>query len=305
MNNSVTLKIDAQTKDKIIDFYQDFKIDSTENYVIFFAKYENVVIKIYANKKGEFKALFSGENALKEAQIFDENAFLNVAKEKINEGWIDELDQIGSDEVGVGDLFGPTVVVACFVSTNDIPYLKSLGVNDSKKLTEEKILTIAPLLMERLPYSSLTMSNQKLNEMLEIGEKKLALEAKMHNRAQLNVLNKINKCVPIYLDQFLNPSTYYKYLGNDTVVPNLYFKTKGESYYPSIACSSIIARYIFLTRMNELNEKYNVQFPLGAGQKVDEFLDDFLKSHSVEETKNLVKAHFVNFKNKVENVDKD
>lgn len=305
MNNSVTLKIDAQTKDKIIDFYQDFKIDSTENYVIFFAKYENVVIKIYANKKGEFKALFSGENALKEAQIFDENASLNITKEKINEGWIDELDQIGSDEVGVGDLFGPTVVVACFVSTNDIPYLKSLGVNDSKKLTEEKILTIAPLLMERLPYSSLTMSNQKLNEMLEIGEKKLALEAKMHNCAQLNVLNKINKCVPIYLDQFLNPNTYYKYLENDTIVPNLYFKTKGESYYPSIACSSIIARYIFLTRMNELNEKYNVQFPLGAGQKVDEFLDDFLKSHSLEETKNLVKAHFVNFKNKVENVDKD
>lgn len=305
MNNSVTLKIDAQTKDKIIDFYQDFKMDSTENYVIFFAKYENVVIKIYANKKGEFKALFSGENALKEAQIFDENASLNITKEKINEGWIDELDQIGSDEVGVGDLFGPTVVVACFVSTNDIPYLKSLGVNDSKKLTEEKILTIAPLLMERLPYSSLTMSNQKLNEMLEIGEKKLALEAKMHNCAQLNVLNKINKCVPIYLDQFLNPNTYYKYLENDTIVPNLYFKTKGESYYPSIACSSIIARYIFLTRMNELNEKYNVQFPLGAGQKVDEFLDDFLKSHSLEETKNLVKAHFVNFKNKVENVDKD
>lgn len=305
MNNSVTLKIDAQTKDKIIDFYQDFKIDSTENYVIFFAKYENVVIKIYANKKGEFKALFSGENALKEAQIFDENASLNITKEKINEGWIDELDQIGSDEVGVGDLFGPTVVVACFVSTNDIPYLKSLGVNDSKKLTEEKILTIGPLLMERLPYSSLTMSNQKLNEMLEIGEKKLALEAKMHNCAQLNVLNKINKCVPIYLDQFLNPNTYYKYLENDTIVPNLYFKTKGESYYPSIACSSIIARYIFLTRMNELNEKYNVQFPLGAGQKVDEFLDDFLKSHSLEETKNLVKAHFVNFKNKVENVDKD
>lgn len=305
MNNSVTLKIDAQTKDKIIDFYQDFKIDSTENYVIFFAKYENVVIKIYANKKGEFKALFSGENALKEAQIFDENASLNITKEKINDGWIDELDQIGSDEVGVGDLFGPTVVVACFVSTNDIPYLKSLGVNDSKKLTEEKILTIAPLLMERLPYSSLTMSNQKLNEMLEIGEKKLALEAKMHNCAQLNVLNKINKCVPIYLDQFLNPNTYYKYLENDTIVPNLYFKTKGESYYPSIACSSIIARYIFLTRMNELNEKYNVQFPLGAGQKVDEFLDDFLKSHSLEETKNLVKAHFVNFKNKVENVDKD
>ena len=27
-----------------------------------------------------------------------------------------------------------------------------------------------------------------------------------------NVLNKINKCVPVYLDQFLNPFTYQNYL---------------------------------------------------------------------------------------------
>ena len=45
---------------------------------------------------------------------------------------------IGSDEVGTGDYFGPIVVTACFVLKNDIKELEKLGVNDSKKITDEK-----------------------------------------------------------------------------------------------------------------------------------------------------------------------
>ena len=48
--------------------------------------------------------------------------------------------------------------------------------------------------------------------------------------------------------------------------------------------------------MKELNEKYQTHFPLGAGKNVDEFLVSFIKTHSLEETKNIVKAHFENFK---------
>lgn len=294
--DTVTLKISEETKEKIIDFYKDYQIEHNENYVVFFAKFEKVVIKIYENNKKEYKALFSGENALNEAKIFDDNALLNEKKVNEKPHWLDELDQIGSDEVGVGDVFGPTVVVACFTSAKDIEFLKTLKVDDSKKMNDQKIMEIAPILMEKLTYSSMTLSNQKLNEMMEKGNKKLALEAKMHNQTQINVLNKINKCVPVYLDQFLNPFTYQNYLKDTQIVPNLHFKTKGESYYPSIAASSVIARYIFLIRMKELDEKYQTHFPLGAGKNVDEFLNSFIKTHSLEETKNIVKAHFENFK---------
>lgn len=300
MANNVTLKIEEETKNRIIEFYEDFSLSIVEDYVIFKAKYENVSIKIYQNKKGEYKAIFSGENALNEALIFDENAVLNESTTKEKAEWLDLLDQIGSDEVGVGDLFGPTVVVAVYTSSQDIEYLIELGVKDSKKLSDEKIREIAPKLMKKLSYSSLTMSNKKLNEEIEKGNKKLALEAKMHNQAHLNVLNKVNKCLPIYVDQFLVPTTYFKYLNDVTVVPNLHFKTKGESYYPSIAAASIIARYIFLIRMDEINTKYNTIFPLGAGKQVDDFLVEFLKTHEFSEVKDLVKAHFKNFSNAID-----
>ncbi|MCH5172074.1 MAG: ribonuclease HIII [Erysipelotrichales bacterium] len=296
-SNNVTLKIDEETKNRIIEFYEDFSLDISEDYVIFKAKYEKVSIKIYQNNKGEYKATFSGENAINEALIFDENAEINETEVKEKAEWLDLLDQIGSDEVGVGDLFGPTVVVAVYTSSKDIEYLKELGIKDSKKLSDTRIRELAPLLMKKLTYSSLTMPNNKLNEEIEKGNKKLVLEAKMHNQAHLNVLNKINKYVPIYIDQFLISSTYIKYLNDVTIAPNIYFKTKGESYYPSIAAASIIARYIFLIRMDELNEKYQTIFPLGAGKQVDDFLAEFLKNHEFSEVKDLVKAHFKNFKN--------
>ena len=44
--------------------------------------------------------------------------------------------QAGSDEVGTGDYFGPVVVSACIVYEKDAAELKSLGIDDSKKMTD-------------------------------------------------------------------------------------------------------------------------------------------------------------------------
>lgn len=293
--DNVSLKISEEQKKKIVEFYRDFICDITEQYVIFKAKFESVVIKIYQNQKGEYTATFSGPNALNEALIFDNDAKLNESTNAPSE-WLDLNEQIGSDEVGVGDLFGPTIVVACYVKRTDIEFLKSLHVGDSKKISDEKIREIAPKLCERLISATLTMSNKKLNASLASGYKKLCLEAKMHNQAQLIVKNKIDKNVNVYLDQFLPPQTYIKYLAGDDIIANLHFKTKGESYYPSIAAASIIARYKFLLYMDELNQKYGVKFPFGAGKEVDIFLEEFQKNHTLMEIKDLVKAHFINYK---------
>ena len=57
---------------------------------------------------------------------------------------------IGSDEVGTGDYFGPIVVTACYVKKEDIPYLEELGIKDSKKMTDEKILEVVPKIIKKL-----------------------------------------------------------------------------------------------------------------------------------------------------------
>ena len=50
---------------------------------------------------------------------------------------------IGVDETGVGDYFTPVVSVACFIPKNNIDEIINLGVKDSKKLNDKKIITIA------------------------------------------------------------------------------------------------------------------------------------------------------------------
>lgn len=301
IKSSVTILVDIKTFNAMQAFYQNQIVPHCENYVVFMAKGDKVVIKGFSNKREEtFKVYFSGENALNEARIWDKDAKIKVPKAIIKAEWLFIGDQIGSDEVGVGDFFGPTIVVAAFVSASKIPELIALGIKDSKKLNEEKIRHIAPLLMDILPYHVLTLSNKKLNSMMEAGSKKLALEAMMHNECHLRVLKKIKmNDVPIYIDEFLKEPIYRRYLGDKIVAPNLHFKQKGESYYPAIAASSIIARFHFLKYMDELSKEHNCLFPFGAGMAVDQFATSFLQTHTISELKDLIKAQFANYRNLV------
>ena len=66
---------------------------------------KNTTITIYTYKKGH-KVIFSGPNALKEAQLFNPEAQIKETKEKVVTNFITFQEQIGSDEVGFGDFFG-------------------------------------------------------------------------------------------------------------------------------------------------------------------------------------------------------
>ncbi|MCF1355215.1 ribonuclease HIII, partial [Mycoplasma hominis] len=53
---------------------------------------------------------------------------------------LDEL--IGVDETGVGDYFSPVISVACYIPKDNIEKLKQIGVKDSKKLSDKRIIEI-------------------------------------------------------------------------------------------------------------------------------------------------------------------
>ena len=121
---TVTLKIDEELATKMVEFYQYSQVENTGEYVFFHAvTIDKVSITIYSSSRG-YKALFSGEFSLKEAQIWDENAEINIPKEKVKTEWLDSSSQIGSDEVGTGDFFGPIIVVAAYTSKDTIKLLK-------------------------------------------------------------------------------------------------------------------------------------------------------------------------------------
>lgn len=290
----ISIKIDEKQKEKIINYYKNFQMNNNNEYIIFFAKKGDISISLFENKKGNLKLVLKGQNALKEAKKWDENAIKVNSKNK-NPSWINTSDQIGSDEVGTGDFFGPVCVCASFVKESDIPFLKKLGVNDSKKLNDEQIIKIGKELIKKIPYSQLSLDNEKYNKLYEQGLNLNEIKAKMHNQVLLNLKNKY-KINNIFVDQFATIENYYKYLKDvSEIVTNINFKTKGETYFPSVAVSSIIARYSFLQKMKKLSEKYKTDIPFGAGSKIKTFSKKFIKAYGFDEFNKIVKKNFVTY----------
>ena len=293
----VSFPITSEQAQEIMAFYALFQKPNNGEYIAFQADFSGVIITIYCDKKGKHKVVFSGGSALIEAKKWNKEAEVKEVA-VAPKGWLCKENQIGSDEVGVGDFLLPVVVVAAFVRGRDLKELESFGVKDSKKLTDEKIREIAPGLLKKFFVSKLCLPNDHYNELIEQGENLNSIKAKMHNRALLNIFKKFPDTKNIFVDQFVAESKYFAYLNDpkEQKIINITFKTKGESYYPCVALASCIARYAFLLEKDALEKKYKMTFPFGASSKVNEFSKKFIKKYGLEEFKKIAKLHFANFK---------
>lgn len=294
----VSYKIDKQIRDKIMIHYASYSVDNFGEYIIFSAKKDDITITIYESKKG-YKVLFAGDNVLDEARLFNSEASLKEQKDSIKKEYLDLNTQIGSDEVGFGDFFGPLVVVSAYYN----PSLQDIldKIKDSKKLDDKFILEFVPTILDRVQYSKLTVRNQKYNEMIDKGYNMNEMKALLHNRALFNLKEKVKTCTSFYIDQFCDEDKYFSYIQfEENKVTNLNFHTKGESYYPSVALASMISRYYFLKEFEALNNYYNTTFPKGASKSVDQFALEFINKHGIKELDFVAKKNFVNYKNIIE-----
>lgn len=298
MKQNITITVEATVFGVVKDFYRPFFVDFKGEYVDFQARRNGVVITGYSTKKERKKITFNGENAFEEARIWSPDIEMPEPKVKEKEKWIAFNDQIGSDEVGVGDFLGPMIVVAAYVNKKDIDKLISFGIHDSKKMTDARIKEIGPKIVKEFNFSKLTLSNQKYNELLDKGENLNSMKAKMHNRALLNMHKKYPDVDDVYVDQFVTPEKYYEYLNDDNEekVTGITFKTKGESSFPCVALASVIARYSYLLEMDLLSKKYGIDFPYGASSKVTEFARKFLKKYGEKELYKVAKKNFANYR---------
>ena len=296
-SKSITLNVSQSTLDALRKFYSDRLVPFDNPYIDFAAKEGNIQITAYLKEhSGTFKVVFMGEGALDEARIWDKDAQYNVIKEKVKKQWMVFDEHIGSDEVGTGDFFGPITVVAAYVTKEDIKELKKLGIDDSKRLNDDFILSVGPLLVKKFHYSSLTLDNPKYNALIAQGYNMNSLKAMLHNRALYNLQKQFGKKVPVYVDQFCEPGIYYRYLAKEkNVVRDIHFKTKGESYFPAVALASVIARYSFLLKMETLGKQVGQKLPFGASATVDAFCKKLLREVSIETFDSIVKKNFKNY----------
>lgn len=274
--SNISLKLDAEKIAKLKETFKDFIKNNPNEYMDTFIQRDDLTISIY--KSG--KVVFQGNDA-----FFYASAYLD---KKL-------VRQAGSDEVGTGDFFGPVCVCACIVEENEFSLLEELHVNDSKQLTDNKILEIAPILINKIKHSLLILDNQKYNEVHEKYNLN-AIKAKLHNKAYLNLIDKgydIPKAA--YVDEFAPKDIYFSYLKDEQrVYHDLIFETKAESSYPAVACASVIARFAFLEKMKQLENKYQMHFHLGAGEETKEDIKTFVSKFGKDRLKEVGKIHFKN-----------
>lgn len=294
--STLTLKFSPEEYKSIKEYYSSSATGEIGEYIDFVSLLEGVTIRGYVSKKARRSVVFSGPKAYEEASKWQEVTLLEKApEEKLH--IVDFGEQIGSDEVGVGDFYLPMIVVAAYMNNHQYQRLKELGVVDSKKMSDKKIRELGPILVKEFEYSKLTLPNSKYNEMILKGKNLNSLKAKMHNRALSNMHDKYIDVIAIYVDQFVSEERYYSYLDKDDepILKGISFKTKGESRFLSVALASVIARYYFLLEKDKLEAKYGLEFPFGAGKKADEFKKILLDKVGQEEFDNLVKKNFKNY----------
>jgi len=304
---TIVFKISDNIKPKMIKYYEDLKRDKTPPYAIFQAEEGGTIITLYESGK----VMFQGISADIDANIWIdmEKKFngriidIKTGKDKttttkeVKTFNYDIYSTIGSDEVGTGDYFLPIVVTACFMDKANIKFLESLGVHDSKKLTDKKILSAAPVIMKKIPYESIILTNKEYNEWVNKGINMNEVKAIMHNKMLYKMKNKGFGYQKIIVDQFCLPGVYYNYLKE---VPNkvtgITFITKAEDKNLSVACASIISRYLFLKEQEKLEKELGMSIPKGAGVKVDEVGKLIVKEKGKDILNNIAKISFKNTK---------
>ena len=150
MIERVTIQVNQETRDKIINFYASIQKENKGQYILFFGQNKDLTITVYSSKKEDsFKVFFIGELALSEAHRWDKDAKPTEPKENkapTKACWEVLDNQIGSDEVGTGDFFGPICVCAAYIKAKDIKRLRELGIDDSKRLSDERIRELGKIL---------------------------------------------------------------------------------------------------------------------------------------------------------------
>lgn len=304
---TIVFKISPNLKKEIIEHYKDTAKTNHPPYSVFQSEDCGTVVTLYESGK----IMFQGIGADIDYALWrDREAYLNhrdidkelkakenkdkKKKEEMNDLTYKYASTVGSDEVGTGDYFGPIVVTASFVDVDMISKIESLGVRDSKKVTDEKILEIAPKLIKMVPYVTYTLSPLDYNKAGITNMNKV--KAILHNKVLNAILKKENfEYDYIVVDQFALVPKYFEHIKDvPEKVTNIDFTPHAEDKCLSVAVSSIISRYIFLGEMKKLSEKYGMTIPKGAGEPVDTFGREFISKYGEDE---LFKVAKLNFKN--------
>lgn len=200
------------------------------------------------------------------------------------------IERIGIDESGKGDYFGPLVIAAVFVDATTQRELALMQARDSKKISDGRILEMAPDIKTICPHSVIAIGPQKYNELYAKIKNLNRLLAWGHAKALENLLERVT-CERAISDQFGDERLILNALQEKGRKIVLEQRTKAESDL-AVAAASILARAEFLLRLKRLSDEVGTTLPKGASSSVELAAKMIVKKHGRERLGTVAKLHF-------------
>jgi len=200
------------------------------------------------------------------------------------------IERIGIDESGKGDYFGPLVIAAVFVDATTQGELALMQVRDSKKISDGRILAMAPDIRLVCPHSVVAIGPRKYNELYAKIRNLNRLLAWGHAKALETLLERVS-CERAISDQFGDERLILNALQEKGRKIVLEQRTKAESDM-AVAAASILARAEFLIRLKRLSEEVGTTLPKGASPAVELAARMVIKKHGQERLESVAKLHF-------------
>ena len=307
----IVFKVSPNIQEKMKEFYKDLMRPTKPPYSVFQAQSADVVVTLYESGK----VMFQGISADIESSIWkDQEMHLNnrnidaelkkkeekKEKDKTKNEYDTKkymnINSIGSDEVGTGDYFGPVIVTATFVPKEKEVTLLNLGIKDSKQISDETILKLAPQITKEIEYKTFLLNNKDFNKYTSLGYNMNKIKAILHNKVLFALKTEhINEYDKIIVDQFTPPKSYFNYLIDaKDIVRDIDFTPKAENKSLAVACASIISRYLFIKEIDKMSNELGIRLPKGAGEIVDDVGFKIVSQYGFDKLNNLAKINFKN-----------
>lgn len=200
---------------------------------------------------------------------------------------------IGVDESGKGDFFGPLVVAACLASDDEIPDLLAMGVRDSKKIAEKKLLSIDDVLRNQYCHALVVVPPEEYNRRYNTIRNLNKLLASCHAEA-ITACLKQGEADFAVSDKFGKDERLVTAMFDIQCTLPLRQVVRGESI-AQVAAASIIARAEFVRQMSQLSSEAGVELPKGAAPHVDSAGRKVVALHGPSMLEKVAKIHFKNY----------
>lgn len=185
----------------------------------------------------------------------------------------------GIDEAGRGPVLGPMVICGVCFNKSDLNFLSEIGVKDSKKLTSKRRSELAIAIKSKCEsYKTIIVNAQEIDARKEI-------RITLNRLEEIKMANIINELQPdvIYIDAAdVNEERFKKSIAMQLNYSpkKIVSKHKADDLFPIVSASSIIAKNLRDTIIEDLKKKYG---DFGSGYPSDlrsiDFLRDWIKEN--------------------------